>query len=220
MSRNSQHRRLTRLFRAHGLMIADEYHAPREALELPAKESEDIKSTLRYLVSMHGGESIHRVFGKVGKGVDWPKLTEWEVQQDIWTKLNLRSAAGGDEAESDYSLKTGEAFNTEGFRRVTFIENMYGPMGDETKGALTLSDNVLRLKSPEEAEPEPIPMDAFVKALPDNSAGSDGLNSAQMTLNWTQKGRPYRIIFTRLSVQREPGKPTSVRSCSCLLMEQ
>jgi hypothetical protein len=219
ISRDSQYRRLTKAFRSHGLMIADEFHAPRQTLELPAKESEDIRSTIQYLVSMHGGESVHRLFGKAGKGIDWPKLTPWEVQTEIWVKLNLGSATGGNYAELNYSLKPDETSNVEGFRRVTNIANMYNPNAEEAHGGLTLSDDDLRMKAPGEADAEPVPLDAFIKSLPDNPAGIEQLTSAQMTLNWSQKGRPYRILFTELSVRRQAGKPPRISRFSCMLFE-
>jgi hypothetical protein len=93
VSRNSQYNRLTKIFRERGLMAGDEFRAPRETLQWSAKEGTQVRSIVIYLIDMHGAESVHRLFSRIGGNLDWQKLTEWEAEEQILSKLNLKYAS-------------------------------------------------------------------------------------------------------------------------------
>jgi hypothetical protein len=213
ISRDSQYRRVTKLFRAHGLMIADQFHAPREALELSAEEGQTIDSAVQYLVKMHGAESLHRLFGRFWKGVDWPNLAQWNANPEIWLKMNLRSSGGDEETESVYFLKRDEVFTIEGFRRATYI-NFYGFTANQAHGWLTFGDEGLQMQAPDETEAEPVPVEAFLRSLPESVGRSS--TAGQMTLNWTQKVAPTALFSPtfRSGVKRESRRISNrVRAC-------
>jgi len=224
ISKNSQLGRLTRLLQAHGLMADGKATAPREVTTLPREEYDDMRSTIQYLMEMHGAEAIRGLFGGLFNEADWKYLSQWKSGDQILKKLNL---AGGSVAEGStwYSLDSNKVATAEGFKRVSYLQFSFGapsPWKTARKQAGSLFigvvDGILKTADTPDAPPQPVPLDAFLKSLSDNVENT--LPQERMTADWEHNGHAFRFIFANIYLNRKPGEPDGISSCTFLLLEK
>lgn len=222
ISKESQLGRLTRALEAHSLIADGKARVPETTTKLPAKDYEDIRSTIQYLVQVHGGETIRGLFADLFKQMDWAKLTGWNAAADILNKLKLAGDSSTGAFRAWHNLDD-SPLTLEGFRRVSIFRSLSdGSWKDSRRkgGALFIGieDGILKAAASADAPPQPVPLGALLDALMETSTGE--LPRERMTFDWQRDGHEFQIIFTQITLSRKPGEPARLDNCSLLLLEK
>jgi hypothetical protein len=219
VSKESQLRRLTHLLEAHNLMADGKILVPATRARLPSKDYEDIQSTIRYLITTHGGETIRGLFGGLVKETDWTESNRWYLADKILGSLDLVSESGTGSVPFWHNLDPAEGVTVEGFKRVSFFEALTDGGGGRTAGPISIQikNGALEVVTVQNAPPQPVPLDALLESLEDNSRD---LPPERMTVDWQRDGQSFRIIFTHITIRHIPGQPARLENCSLLFLEK
>ncbi len=218
ISKASQLRRLEGMLRGRGLLVGGEAQPSVTHQDLPQKEYDEIESTIRYLITLHGGQTVQGLFGTLLQYTDWKDLSTWQTAEEILKKLKLSTSGNIDNSPISYTLDETAGVSLEGFRRVWYVgfigTNNFRKFDDVT---IRLDDGALLVSVHDEKPVRPVPIDSFLKSLP---ARGGGLPPDKLTVDWNQNGRNFRIVFTSLAVRPNADGQPGIEFDSFLLLER
>jgi len=224
ISKSSQFRRLTAMLQAHGLLADGKILLPKTKITLPTNDYDDLRSTLQYLVSMHGPQMMHALFGALYSDAGWKYLLQWpsSAGDNLLGKLSL-SGESGPAGFTDYSFDQNKGLTVDGFNRTSYLSLPFNGTWAATRkqfGSLFIGiDNgILEAADTTDAPPQPIPLNSLFKSL--STSVENVLPADRLTANWQHNGHFYRIIFINLYMTRDPDESARVNSCTFLLLEK
>ena len=224
ISKTSQLRRLEQILQAYGLWQDNHAQTPNKWIELSKEEETNLRTTLVYLVQVHGGATLQKIFEPVLIARDWKNLVGWDAAHDIFNSLRITNHENyGPTSPLPYATReTAGALNIEGFRTMCRID-LYEYASPEWRPltcngvAIGLEGGVLKLATKGETPPQTVPLDDMLKNLP--SRQTKGLPDEKLTVNFQHGTHVFRIVFDSISFRSE-AKGSRVVTCQFYLMEK
>ena len=221
ISKASQLRRLEKMLQAHGLWKDGHAQIANEKIDLSARESTDFRSTLTYLVEMHGGSTVQRIFAPILSNRDWNKAAGYTTAHDAITALHL--VTHGNAEQGTFVRRKAETFiGVEGYHRMARV-NLYSGRGSKWAPSkvddiqIGLEDGVLKLALKDEPTPQTVPLENVYAHLDSAEAGQ--LPDEQMTVDFQHQSRAFRLVFESLMFRREAGD-IRITNCEFYLLEK
>jgi hypothetical protein len=177
-----------------------------------------MESTIRYLITLHGDKTVQGLFGTLLQYTDWKALATWQVTKNILDKLKLTTSGNFENSPVNYQIDETAGVSLEGFRRVWYV-GYIGTVNPRKFDDITidLKNGALFVSVQNEKPSRPAPIDAFLKSLPSHGGS---FPPAEMTVDWAQSGRIFRIVFTSLGVRTDADGQNRIEFDSFLLLEK
>lgn len=207
VSKRSQLARAIAILQTHGLWTGSEARPAEQMTELPHNEGASLRSTIEYLIHMHGAGSVRTIFASVVPNDKWPKREYWNAGNAIMDALHL--AVAQEKTWRDYNPKINEPIDVAGFRRAWPLTSMYGGV-DAARNPAKFDDvrigfdhGVLKIALGD-AAPEPVTLDELIARMP--PLGRE-LTDENSRIDFTIGGRAFRLVVQSLQLQERAGKP-------------
>lgn len=220
VSKRSQLSRLVTMLKKHGLWTGTAARAADTPIELPKNEGTDFRSTVEYLVRMHGMTSVQSLFADVLSHEKWANLEHWNRGSTIMHALHVRVAS--EETPGTYFRQADLPIDITGFRRTWPMTAIYAVAIDKWNpqkfGDLRLGfdGGVLKIAIGDDATPQPVPLDQFVAQLPNTGAA---LTEEQSHIDFSNGGRNFRLVVNSVTLWRKTGR-VEVKNIHFLLLER
>jgi len=204
ISQMSQVKRLKHMLQAHGMWKDDHAQAPGETVELSKAEETNLRSTLNYIIGTHGGPTIKRIFEPSVLYRDWEKLIAWEAAGDIITALNI--AAQEESPRLILVRRKPDSFlDVQNFRRFWRV-NLYAsnPTWNPKRSegvAIGIEQGALKLTTDSDNAREEISLQRIFDRI--QSSRGQQLPNEDLTIDFQNGTRTFRIVFESLTVRRE-----------------
>jgi len=204
------------MLQAHGLWQDDHAKASDHIVDFAAKDAADLRSTLSYLVEVHGGAALKAMFSPLLLKTDWGKLNRGNAVAEVIEALKIRA---NDTRAALLVRASEEGISVAGFRRLCEI-NLYSTQQSPIRCddlSFNIANGALTIATSQGDGVEPIPLDDFLKNLP--SSSNDQLPVENMTFDYQSGQRALRLIFRSVQFNREPEKPR-ILSCHFFVLEK
>lgn len=220
-SKRSQLARTVHMLEAHGLWTGDHAKAANQLIELPNIEGTSLRSTIAYLIQMHGVATVQPMFETILPHAQWSKLEHWNGTSAILDALKV--AISNDDSSRNYSRKRDAAIDVTGFRRAWQVDGIYGGIDstwnprrcDELR--IGLDHGVLKFATTDAEAPEPVPLDDMLDRL--SITGGETLGDEQLRVDFQRNGRSFRVVFSSLNF-RHNAKSSAISNAQLMLMER
>lgn len=206
ISKTSQLRRVQRILQAKGLWRDSHAQAADRVIELPIEEAKSLRSTLSYLVGIHGGKAIEKIFAPILSKKDWTGVDRWKGVSEVMAALKISER---DFAMVSSSRNSRAPINVEGFRRLWQAEQFGGEQRwipqrcDDV--SIGLDFGVLKLATNQDHVPQAIPLDNLLNDLSSSSSGE--LPDKNLSLDFQHGTRSFRIVFRSIHLRNTPEGP-------------
>ncbi len=217
ISKASQLHRLTAALQAHGLWKSDHAEAARTFVDLPEKEREQLQSSLRYLITVHGAPTVAPFFATL---LDVTKLEKYNAADAILQALNVRAKKSL--GSVTLHRKQSDALALAGYRQLwqfDFHDGIEHAWKPESRGDFSIGfdKGVLKFQSASDSAPQTLPFPATVA---DYHPDVSDLSLPAFTIDFSRGAHTYRLIFDEISFSPQaPGGPR-IGGCSFLLLEK
>jgi len=207
ISKMSQLKQLKHMLQAHGMWKDDHAARPDGTANFSSKESSDFENKISYLVRMHGGQSIRKIFEPIMATVDWSKLNPWDATTQSARAVRLTPSGSlylpSEENSHLEIVKRSEAsIGVTDFREA--CRTQVYPGGSVRCGDITISleGGALRFSTAHDEKPKDIPMR---KILNHSNIGSSEkeLSTESLTLDLPEAQPMFRLIFDRITFRRD-----------------
>lgn len=209
------------MLQSHGLWRDTKAKPAEQSFELSNSDGTSLRSTIQYLIRVHGSTTVQPMFASVVPDEKWSKLNHWNAASAIVDGLNV-TIAKEREGYRTFARETNVAIDVQGFRRLWSVgvwgqhDGPWKPDAyDEVR--IGLQNGILQLALNETEPPSPVPMDQFFAGLPLTT--SDKLPVQQMQIDFEQGGRSFRIVFTNVSITEKETRPV-INGAAFLLLER
>lgn len=219
ISKKSQLSRITQILQANGLWKNDHAAPAADAITLTKKTNTDLRTTLAYLIRMHGRGTIQRIFEAlpVGGSADGG---------DLIAALKITNAAEWEGGPYVNRIRNA-SIDIQGFRRVWHLNAWNLNSGGRDTGdcpdshhedvKIRLEHGLLTIATDQERFPQSIPVESLINRL-ETKPGAD-LPDSNLTVDFTHGARSFRIIFDSLSLYADQEKKR-IQSCEIYLLEK
>ncbi len=217
ISKASQLHRLTAALQTHGLWKSDHAEAAQTFVDLPQDEREQLQSSLRYLITVHGARTVAPFFASL---LDVTKLEKYNAADVILQALNVRVKTN--RAPVTLRREQTSAVTLGGYRQLwrvdlyRDIDSHQEPrrLGDFSIG---LEEGVLQFQSAADRAPQPLP---FPAAVADYHPEKRDISLPGLTIEFTRGAHAYRLVFEEINFTPKGHDSPRIKSCSFLILEK
>jgi hypothetical protein len=216
ISKRSQLHRVITLLQAHGLWIEGHAWPAPQPIDLSPKEREQLRSSLAYLLQMHGGKVIRPIFATM---LDTSTLTSWQGSGAILEALHIRAEKDSNSITLHRARQ--DPLSLAGYRQLWQLdladgrESVWRPHELENV-SIGLDKGVLKFRAFGDSAPQPLPFPPVIASFP---SGQGDSSIPAFTIDFARGGRSYRIVFDVVSFSQTADGPR-FGSCSFFLLEK
>ncbi|MEI7776710.1 MAG: DUF4153 domain-containing protein, partial [Verrucomicrobiota bacterium] len=197
---------------------------PETPIELEAREYNNFRETLKYLLKTHGKDSVASVLKPVWKD-EWNQVSEpsYSVASGILSALHLKQKADGrPPANQNWVLNTRKTLTQSGYQRVSIFPELRdrGTFSKCSDGVvwMAIEGGILKLGFAEHGPWTDVPLDSLYKTLPFLS--NNQLSPESFSVDWEFEGHSLRIVFRELYGRRSENGALLIDSCRLVLFER
>ncbi len=215
VSKMSQLHRVTAILKAEGLWAEGHAQPAKRSIQIPKKKLEQLRSSLTYLLAMHGGSVVRPIFATM---LDTARLGQSESAPAIIGALHIKVRDQQADLIVESDMKTG--FPIDGFHRlwrfeISRKESWHPEQLDDI--SLGLDQGLLKCATAGAPAPQKVP-------VPNSFFESDATNYAnvsplKLTVDFQHGPRQFRLVFERLSVVRDD-EDVRINNCAGYLLEK
>jgi uncharacterized protein DUF4153 len=203
VSKKSQLNRVVQMLEVQGLWTGNAAKAAERTTELSMEQGKSLRSTIGYLIEMHGVGTVKPIFSSIMADAEWAKLERWTGASAIMDALHIKVAA--EQSFRHYARNKAAAVDVSGYRRMWALNDLYsGKTSDWQEHKcdelrIGLDHGVLKFALSPEMAPEPVPLEDLLARLP--PVPTETLSNEAMTVDFERAGRAFRIVFSAIGVQ-------------------
>lgn len=235
VSKSSQLRRIEHLLKANGLWANNRATSADRENALSGSDRKDLENILDYLIRVHGGQVLKRLFTSVLPNEDWKALKHWRGVRDVITALNLEAPAlpmtfsssvdssPREAAVSSRVTRMQQSFlDVNGYRRVWRV-SLYGGLQSEWRPSVCdgvkigQDHGVLKIATTEKPMPKEIPLEKVFNNV--RSRNDTELADDKLTVDFQNGAHVFRIVFDSISFAKD-SPVLQIDYCSIYLLEK